>query len=202
MRVLTVSDVVVPELMLRIRKGRVDPVDLILSCGDLPPEYLSFLAHKTGAPLYYVRGNHDIRYDDRPPQGGLGIHRRLVTFRGLRLLGFDGSHWYNGGPNQYREFQMRRMVYRMRLALWWRRGPDIVIAHAPPRYIHDGEDPCHRGFESFLGLIRSLRPRYFIHGHIHRHFRDSSERITRMMHTQVINTYGYHFLEIEDPYPD
>jgi Icc-related predicted phosphoesterase len=197
MKVLTVSDVIVPELVRRIREGRMGKVDLLLSCGDLPPEYLSFLAHGLGAPLYYVRGNHDIRYDDRPPQGGTGIHCRLATERGLRLLGFDGSNWYNGGPNQYSETQMQWMVYRMRLALWCRPGPDIVITHAPPRYIHDAEDPCHRGFKSFLGLIRKRQPRYFIHGHVHRHFQDASERVTRMKATQVINTYGYYTFEIE-----
>ena len=30
---------------------------------------------------------------------------------------------------------------------------DIIITHAPPRHIHDAEDQCHRGFESFQHLI-------------------------------------------------
>jgi len=199
MKILAVSDVIVPDLVRRIRERRIDGVELILSCGDLPPEYLSFLVHALKAPLYFVRGNHDLRYEDRPPQGGSGLHGRTVTFRGFRLLGFDGSHWYNGGPHQYTEFQMRRMVYGMLPKLWWRRYPDIVITHAPPRHIHDAADPCHRGFESFLWIIRKWRPRYFIHGHIHRHFENSSERITRMLNTQVINTYGYYIFESEAP---
>lgn len=197
MKILAVSDVIVPELIRRIRENQVEEVELVLSCGDLPPEYLSFLVHHLNCPLYYVRGNHDIRYDDRPPQGGIGIHCRTVNVRGLRLLGFDGSHWYNGGPNQYTQFQMRMMVYRMLPGLWLRRGPDIVMAHAPPRYIHDAEDPCHRGFVGYLWLIRKLQPRYFIHGHIHRHFEDSAERITRMKRTQVINVYGHFLLDIQ-----
>jgi len=196
MKILTVSDVIVPGLVRRIREKRIEGVDLILSCGDLPPEYLAFLGHTLKAALYFVRGNHDIRYDDRPPQGGLSLHRRVRNFGGLKLLGFDGSNWYNGGPNQYTEFQMRMMVLRMLPVSWWRREPDIVITHAPPRHVHDAEDPCHRGFESFLWLIRILRPRYFLHGHIHRHFEDPSARITRIMGTQVINTYGYYFFEM------
>jgi Icc-related predicted phosphoesterase len=73
---------------------------------------------------------------------------------------------------------------------------DIVITHAPPRHIHDAEDRCHRGFKSFRRLIKRYAPRYFIHGHMHADFADPSDRITEWQGTQIINTYGYHVLEI------
>lgn len=34
-------------------------IDLIISCGDLEPEYLTFFATLCHAPLLYVKGNHD-----------------------------------------------------------------------------------------------------------------------------------------------
>lgn len=82
--------------------------------------------------------------------------------------------------------------------IWRHRGLDIVITHAPPRHIHDAEDRCHRGFKSFRRLIERHAPRYFIHGHIHADFADPSDRITNLGGTQIINTYGYHVLEIEN----
>ena len=197
MKILSVSDVVKPELLKLSGSDRFADVDLILSCGDLPPEYLSRLVHSFNAPLYYIRGNHDIRYDEKPPEGCRDLHGMLVKNRGLNFLGLEGSHWYNGGPYQYEERQMRSIIRRIRPTLWWRRGVDVVFTHAPPRYINDADDPCHKGFECFRRLIDKYQPSYFIHGHIHREFSDPSERITVVDTTQVVNTYGYYLLEIE-----
>lgn len=198
MKILTISDIVVPELSDRFDPSRFRGVELILSCGDLPPEYLSSLRQRLDAPLFYVRGNHDIRFRSTPPVGCTDIHQRRIQFQGLRIMGLEGSRWYNGGPIQYREYQMRRMLWRMWPLLWFGRGVDIVITHAPPRHIHDAEDRCHRGFECFLQLISRFRPRYFIHGHIHAHFADPSQRVTLVGRTRVINTFACHLLEVND----
>ena len=167
MKILSISDVVVPELSERFDARQFDGVELVLSCGDLPPEYLASIREHIDVPLFYVRGNHDIRYQNSPPVGCLDIHQRWITFKGLRILGLEGSRWYNGGPIQYRDYQMRQMIWRMTPGLWFKGGVDMVITHAPPRHIHDAEDRCHRGFDSFLTLINRFKPRYFIHGHIH-----------------------------------
>ena len=50
-------------------KSKLEGVDLIISCGDLSANYLSFLATFTHAPILYVRGNHDGRYEQKPPEG-------------------------------------------------------------------------------------------------------------------------------------
>lgn len=197
MKLLCVSDIVVPELAGRMDGPRFDDVELVLSCGDLPPEYLTSIRERLNAPLYYVRGNHDIRYRNAPPVGCVNIHQRRITFKGLRLMGLEGSRWYNGGPIQYREYQMRQIIWRMMPGLWFSGGVDLVLTHAPPRHINDAEDRCHRGFECFLKLISRFKPRYFIHGHIHAHFTDPSQRETVLGRTRVINTVAYHLLEVD-----
>ena len=196
MKILSISDIVVPELSDRFDARQFEGVELVLSCGDLPPEYLTFIRENLDAPLYYVRGNHDIRYKTSPPVGCLDIHQRRSNFKGLRIMGLEGSRWYNGGPIQYREYQMRKMIWRMMPGLWFKGGVDIVVTHAPPRHIHDAEDRCHRGFDSYLKLIGRFQPRYFVHGHIHTHFSDPAQRVTRLGKTQVINTFGFHLLEV------
>lgn len=191
MKILTVSDRVEPILL---EQGRANPaagVALILACGDLPPEYLTRLTATLGAPLYYIKGNHDIRYGNSPPAGCRHIHARIAHYRGLRILGLDGSRWYNGGPNQYTDSEMKWIVWRLNPLLWWNRGVDIVITHAPPRHVHDAQDRCHKGFKSFHPLIRRFSPKYFIHGHIHANFNDPAERETTINRTRVINSYGY-----------
>ena len=198
MRILTVSDVVESSLYPRIDRRRFAPLDLILACGDLPPEYLASLRNALEVPLYYVKGNHDIRYLLQPPEGCHDLHGRLVFFRGMKVLGLEGSRWYNGGPYQYTEAEMKKIIRRLRPTLWWRGGVDIVITHAPPRGIHDGQDLCHQGFAVYRWLIDKYRPRYFIHGHIHRPEISGEERLTAVGQTRVVNTYGYHIIEIPD----
>jgi len=196
MKILTISDIVVPALYGEFEPGRFEGLDLILVCGDLPPEYLSFLVNAFSIPLYYVRGNHDLRHDSSPPGGCIDLHNRLIRINGLNILGLEGSIWYNGGPKQYTESQMAGVIRRLRFMLWRKGGVDIIITHAPPRLIHDAEDLCHRGFKSYLWLIKKYQPCYFIHGHIHREFSDNSERVTVINSTRVVNTYGYHVIEI------
>jgi Icc-related predicted phosphoesterase len=196
-KILSVSDVVDPTLHGQAGKEPFKDIDVIISCGDLPPEYLSLLLNAFNVPLYFVSGNHDIRYRDKLPEGGFNLHGRLKRIKGLRFLGLEGSRWYNGGLYQYTEAQMRAAIRRLRPALWWQGGVDVVVTHAPPRNIHDAEDLCHRGFKTFRWLMDKYQPDYLIHGHIHRHFSDPTERVTRVGATKVVNTYGYNLLEIE-----
>jgi Icc-related predicted phosphoesterase len=75
---------------------------------------------------------------------------------------------------------------------------DLVVTHAPPRFVQDAEDLCHRGFRSFRWLIDKYSPEYFIHGHIHGSFSEPSQRVTVVNKTKVINSYGYYLLEIHE----
>ena len=198
MKILTLSDRAEPVLQDQFDRRKFEGVELILACGDLPPEYLVFVSAKLDVPLYYVRGNHDLRYDESPPRGCMNLADELVRFGGKNILGLEGSRWYNGGPHQYTEAEMQRKIWRLRPKIWWKGGLDIVITHAPPRHIHDAEDRCHRGFKSFRWLIDKYAPHYFIHGHIHADFTESSQRITLVNRTQVVNTYGYYLFDYEE----
>ena len=197
MNILCVSDRVEPFLYNKLDMSRFAGIDLIVSCGDLPPEYLTFLTNTIRAPLFYVKGNHDIRYTSKPPDGCTDIHGKLVHHQGIRFLGLEGSRWYNGGPNQYTERQMKKIIRGLKTKIWWKGGIDIMISHAPPRHVHDSEDRCHRGFKSFHRLIDRYAPLYLIHGHIHAIFNDPAERITVVKQTKVLNSYGYFLLQVD-----
>lgn len=197
MKILTVADRVTPALLESVHGGPCfTDIDLIVSCGDLPPEYLTSLRARFDQPLFYILGNHDLRYHTSPPKGCQCIDRHLVSSHGLRILGFSGSRWYNGNINQYTEKEMTGFIRRLRLRLWLSGGVDMVVTHAPPRHIHDAEDRCHKGFKSFRSLIDRYRPLYFIHGHIHTLFASEAERITTLNETRIINSYGYYILEV------
>lgn len=195
-RILTVSDFEDKSLTRMVETKTLEPVDLIISCGDLPPEYLSFLRDRLDKPLLYVKGNHDIRYSSYNPMGCEDIHAKIVRFNSLKILGLEGSIWYNGGPNQYTDQEMKKIIFSMWFSIWRNHGVDIVVTHAPPRHIHDAEDRCHMGFESFVSLIEKRKPDFFIHGHIHKDFKDPDDRITKIKTTKVVNTCGHTILEV------
>ena len=97
MKILLISDEEDKYLWDYYRPGRFDGIDLILSAGDLKPEYLSFLVTMANRPLLYIHGNHDGRYEAFPPEGCDCIDDRLVVVNGLRILGLGGCPLYSGG---------------------------------------------------------------------------------------------------------
>lgn len=208
MRILTVSDEECPALYDHYRPGRLDGFDLILSAGDLKADYLSFLVTVAHAPLLYVRGNHDEGYLRRPPEGCDCIDDALVVYRGLRILGLGGCRQYRpDAPLQFTEKQMAKRIARLRLALFRTGGVDLVVTHAPPLGLGDGDDPAHRGFACFLKLLDRYRPQYLVHGHVHMRGWPMPERELVYGSTRVINTSERYELDLpdrphasEDPY--
>ena len=170
--------------------------DLMLSCGDLKAEYLSFLATLGRAPLYYVRGNHDGNYDRRPPEGCDCIEDKLIIFNGLRIAGLGGSRLYSGGKDQYSEREMKNRIWKLGWQIRRAGGVDIVLAHAPVRGFGDGDDYAHMGFEAFLPLLDRYKPRYLIHGHVHMEYGRDIARVLRRGDTTIINAYERYTLEV------
>ncbi|MCI6790533.1 MAG: metallophosphoesterase [Lachnobacterium sp.] len=178
------------------KKEQFEGIDLIISCGDLKPEYLSFLATLVPVPLLYVHGNHDDKYDKRPPEGCICIEDRIYNFNGIRILGLGGSYRYKDGVNQYTELQMARRIAKLKLKLMINRGFDILVTHSPAYGFHDGEDQCHRGFDSFNRLINTYHPKYFVHGHVHMNYGRQFPRVDEIGDTKVINAFERYILEV------
>lgn len=200
MKILTVSDVESRALWDYFDPKMLEGVDLVLSCGDLKPQYLSFIATFTHAPVLYVHGNHDASYKLHPPEGCTCIEDSIYDFCGLRILGLGGSMRYKAGPFQYTEQEMARRVQRMRYQLLRRRGFDILLTHAPARGLYDGEDLPHRGFECFNQLMDKYAPRCFIHGHVHLNY-GALPRTYMHQNTLVVNTYERHVFTLDTPDP-
>lgn len=217
MRILCISDQVDPLVYSPRMRERYKDIDLVLSAGDLPPEYLGFITSMLNVDLLYVAGNHDLtaleargvyRWAEDGVEeldrstGAIDMGFKLRTERGLIILGLPGSMLYNKGANQYSEF---RMSLRLALLvpklcfnkLFRGRAMDIVLTHASPLGIHDRDDLCHRGFKCYLWLMRVFKPKWLIHGHIHLY--DLADvRISSYDETTVINAFGHWILDTEE----
>jgi uncharacterized protein len=201
-RVLAISDEPDPTLDASGTREAIGAVDFIVGAGDLPPEYLLFVTDAFGAPLHFIRGNHDA--------GGAWMHSerthlpepmrdgRVVTEGGIRLLGFSGSPRYNA-----RGMQVGRVGMWLKVLRAWigaqRARPVLVVTHAPPRDVNDDQDRAHRGFTAFRWLAGRLRPPLWLHGHTALVRRGIDDRTARLDGTLFYNCTGATLIELVPP---
>ena len=198
MKILAIGDVESKYLWDYFEKSKLEGIDLIISCGDLDPRYLSFLATFTSAPVLYVHGNHDDKYEQIPPEGCICIEDQIFEFRGVRILGLGGSMQYKPGEHQYTEKQMKKRTRKLWKELRRKKGFDILVTHAPAYQLNDGDDLPHRGFQVFRDLMEKYSPKYFLHGHVHMNYGRRHKRCDMFMGTQVINAFERYEFEYEE----
>lgn len=198
-------------------------VALILSAGDLDPDYLEFLVTMMNVPLVYVRGNHDGRYDDEPPQGCISADGTVIEVKcgrrgeagNVRILGLGGSMQYKyNEPDMYTERQMRARIRKAERALLKYRAADAVftsadrkagrpafdifLTHAPCRGFGDMDDLPHRGFECFNDLLNKYSPQLHCYGHVHQQYGGLKRQIRHPSGTLLINGWGHYILETKN----
>ena len=197
MKILVLADEADKALWDYLDRSLLEGIDLVLSCGDLPAEYLSFLTCFTHAPILYVHGNHDSGYEKKPPEGCECVEDRIVTVNGLRVLGLGGSMKYRPAPHMYKEKEMAARARRLWWQLWRNKGFDILLTHAPARGVGDQEDLPHRGFETFNRLMDKYRPALMVHGHVHPQYAALDFKRERTYgDTRVINGYKRWIIEL------
>ena len=218
MRILALADAPHPALYGHFDRSRWPGIQLVVGCGDLPAEYLDFVATSLGVPVVYVRGNHDGGPGHGREFPGDDLEGRILSLGGVRLLGFEGCAWYGGKGIEYTQRQMAWHAYRLYPSLWFGGAADIVVSHAAPvldpelapaveltepflrvgplgdyRYFTSEpgpSDPPHRGFVVFNDLIHRFRPRLWLHGHSHLNY-SRAARVHRLGDTLVANAYEY-----------
>jgi hypothetical protein len=225
MKILAVSDV--PSLSLEAQventPERYGALDCIVSCGDLDREYLEYLVDGLKKPLFFILGNHQfetLQYREAGSGGkyknyaggSTDLHGRAEEYGDYLMVGFGGSIWYNGKPNQYTEKEMSRIVKQVERKVLWARLQDklrgrkekdvIVISHAPPENVHDQPDVAHRGFKCFHHFIKRVKPIIWMHGHIH--LADALRNQVTLLEKQttVLNVYGCKMVDISDRHID
>ena len=213
MRILAVADEVddgmygdrLPELR----------ADLVLSCGDLPYDYLEYLVSRLDVPLLYVPGNHDpsLKAPDltwmplrseltRPQLGPAGcesVDGRVIEVEGLRIAGLGGSIRYKDGPNQYSQGQAGLRALKLEVLIRLKRVRngrklDVLVTHAPPFGLAEAKDSAHVGLVATLRLIQHFHPLIAVHGHVHPYGRALPER--RVGATRVINVVPWRVIEL------
>ena len=217
MKILCISDHIDPQVYSPYIKERFSDVDLILSAGDIPLDYLDYIISTLNKPLMFIFGNHHTQlmkyykkswntsfiedYRDYAGCGAIYIGSKVKTEGKFIVAGLGGSMRYNNGLNQYTEFEMFFEAAKLIPRLLWNRVfhgryLDILLTHAPPKGIHDKSDRCHSGFKTYLWFMKTFKPKYLVHGHIHLY--DLSDvRCTKWENTTVINAYSHYVINWE-----
>jgi len=218
LKILCISDQIDPQIYSPRIKERFSDVDLILSAGDLPMDYLDYIISTLNKPLFFVFGNHhtdDLKYYSKKNNsittfseqaeidyfccGAVHLGSKAVKSElNIILAGLGGSMRYNNGKNQFTEFEMFLEILKMipRLLcnrIFHGRYLDILLTHSPPRGVHDKKDRCHMGFKIFLWFMKTFKPKYLVHGHIHLY--DLGDiRCTKWGCTEVVNAYSHYVI--------
>ncbi|MBN2190544.1 MAG: metallophosphoesterase [Candidatus Aureabacteria bacterium] len=199
-------------------------IDLLISCGDLRHDYLSFLADTLNLELLYVFGNHDLYQKKSAAQNktdsygmptfsarkgfpGTNLSGKLIQCSRCIITGFEGSRWYNGQGIQYHEKEMlssvKKTMKKIRLRkiigkiARQKKMPFLVVSHAPVQGIHDLDDQCHKGFSCFKKFIDKIQPALWLHGHIHQPSLIKNQ-ISVYKHTTIVNVCEYRFISISE----
>lgn len=189
MRILAISDVESSYFWDFFDKTKFEDIDVIVSCGDLKAEYLTFLETMTSLPLLYVHGNHDDRYKEKPPEGCICIEDKIYEFNGVKFLGLGGSMKYKDGIYQFTEKEMEKRYNKLRLKIKMAGGVDVLVTHSPTAGHGDGEDLPHKGFKIFEKIMDVHEPKYHLHGHVHLNYGANIARESEYKNTKIINAY-------------
>ena len=207
MKILAVTDKVTNSIYGPRIRERFGDVRLALSCGDLPYSYLEYIVSMLNVPSFFVHGNHDHPehlsngQTLQKPGGWTDIDGRSVISRGMILAGLEGCRRYRPDASfQYTEGDMLLKMWLMTPSLVMNRVfrgryLDILVTHAPPAGIHDGDDTAHRGFRAFLSFSARFRPRYLLHGH--KHLYRGVDEHTHYLDTDVVNVYPCRVIEFQ-----
>ena len=171
MKILAIADTEERCLWECFRKERFEGVDLILSAGDLDPDYLEFLVTVINKPLIYVRGNHDDRYARHAPGGCICVEDTVYVYRGVRIAGLGGSMRYRDGANMYSEREMAKRVRKLshkiispgvKMGEGWLLPAEMVelIEENVPNIVLTQPFGCLPNHIAGKGMIRKIREIY------------------------------------------
>ena len=208
MKILCVSDQIDPLIYNGAIKQNYADIDIVLSAGDLPADYLDFIGNTLDKPIFFVFGNH---HADSRANEAYYVDAKVRREADLIVAGLGGSRLGledfrrdsrgRKGDNQFTDFIMNMKILKMFPSLLFNRFfrgrfLDVLLTHACPLGIHDKKEKFFTGFKCFLLFMKIFKPKYLVHGHVHHY--DSGEKRTTLFHdTLVINAYGHYIIDTE-----
>ncbi len=185
MKILAIADRP-PTTPVRDTVDREQP-HLIITLGDLDGYDLRGLDAITTIPKIGVYGNHcsGNYFDDF---GIENMHLATKEIDGILFGGFEGSIRYKkGDAPMYTEEEAGNLLTGFPYV-------DIMIAHSPPKGIHDEDDPAHQGLQALREYVERVQPKYFLHGHT---YVSTGLKEDMLGATKVVHVYADQILNLD-----
>jgi len=161
--------------------------EIIITLGDLDFFSLRDLEQIHDIPKIGVYGNHcSGKY--MGPLGIENMHLETKEVGGILFGGFEGSIRYKTTPEalMYTDEEATRLLKNFPRV-------DVMIAHSPPKGLHDEDDPAHFGIEALRTYIEEHHPKYFLHGHT---YVSASTLESMLGETKVVHVFADQVLDL------
>lgn len=151
--------------------------DVLIHAGDFTNigefddirRFSSFLGELPHKYKVVIAGNHDISFETKPEEARklltncIYLQDSEVTIEGIRIYGSPWQpvflDWAFGLP--------RGQAIRKKWDII-PKGIDILVTHCPPHRILDrGFLGGHYGCEELMKVVKIIKPKYHIYGHLH-----------------------------------
>jgi Icc-related predicted phosphoesterase len=186
-------------------KERFPNIDAVLCAGDVPLEYIDYLASAFEKPVFYVVGDHHFYTETKQLPIAQAVDflcaKKTIAGKTVLIAGASGSLRHNNNPAQYTDSQMSLRLLALLPSLLFNkirygRYLDIFLTHVPPKDINDFEESAFRGFPCYKRFIERFKPKFHVHGHIHL-YNQKDPRVTAHGSTTVVNASGHYVIEID-----
>lgn len=164
------------------------PVDIIITLGNLTMADIYSLAHVTHLPKIGVYGNHD----DRGYFEQLGIwnlHMMTWQYNNRTFGGFEGCV-------RYKQDRAAIMYTQEEARSFFAHIPpvQIFLSHTPPRGVHDSDhNLAQQGFEALRQYIEAYQPSVVLHGHTTLQPGHETEQLGA---TRIEHVYGMRIIDL------
>jgi Icc-related predicted phosphoesterase len=204
MKFLCVAEQIDSYVYSKLIKERFAGVDAVLCAGDVPLEYIDYLALSLEKPVFCVQGDHHFYAEARqlPKADAVDFRciRPVIAGKTVLIAGAPGSLRHSGHPAQYTDGQMALRLLALVPALIvnkLRHGRflDIFLTHAPPAGVNDFDEPAFKGFPCYKRFIQKYKPSFHVHGHIHL-YNEKDPRSAKCGATTVVNVCGHYVIEL------
>lgn len=185
MRILAIADRP-PERPIRDILAE-QPVDVIVTLGDLELSHIRSLELVTDIPKLGVYGNHCSGMY-MPELGIENMHLKTKELFGVTFGGFEGCVKYKeSSAKMYTQEEASAM-----LATFPR--VDIMLVHCPPYGVNDDQtDIAHTGYVGLRDYVERERPNHLFHGHT---YPKENELVTMLGYTNIVYVFGHKIIEI------
>jgi uncharacterized protein len=203
---------------------KLNNIDILVSCGDLSPNYLEFIIHKT-MPKHriMVHGNHDKIYFpfnyEHVNEGYSDIFKGMYVLnnafyeidkkefnlkKDLSIVGFSGANAYGIEPFFLNKKKINSFHRKNKIKDFFLNYnlPKIVLSHCAPdiNNLFNGIDSFHKPSKSLANIYNLFLPNLWFYGHIHPNYTNQKldfKIIVNNKPTYLLNAVPYKVVDYD-----